>query len=414
MTMNRDTTARPTQRVGLDSLRLGERLATDLYDSEGVLLLSAGAVVTGEDLSRLEQRGLVYAHTRAPAQPLATATERLRRKLDAMFANPRACVVPTAPKTVQPRRTLSLQSFKDEVAAGVKHYEASTATYEAIAEDIEQHRLKTTAAAEEVINPFIDMLRVDSDLLPTLCLFRDQTDDYLFRHSLNVSLLSITLGEAVGLNDEQLRELGIGTLLMDLGMLKVPPELRQAERRLRPDEWYEIRRHPTHTLDMLEKLSGVSPRVMLLGYQCHERGDGSGYPRHRKQMLVHTYSRIAAIADSYAAMTAERPHRVAQTPYDAMRTLLTEGAANKFDRAILRSFVDRMSLFPIGSYVQLSTGDLARVIRANPGLHTKPIVVVVGANGVEQDRSLNLARTTNVQITQAFGVQCPMDARAVF
>lgn len=414
MTMNGDMTERPAQRVGLDALRLGERLATDLYDHEGVLLLSAGAVVTAEDLSRLEQRGLVYAHTRAPAQSLTTASERLRCKLDAMFADPRVCVVPTVRKTVQPRRTLSLQSFKDEVAAGVKRYESSTEAYEAIADDIQQHRLKTTAAAEEVIDPFIDMLRVDSDLLPTICLFRDQTDDYLFRHSLNVSLLSITLGEALGLNDEQLRELGIGTLLMDLGMLNVPSELRQAKRDLRADEWYEIRRHPTHTLDMLEKLAGVSPRVMLLGYQCHERGDGSGYPRHRKQMLVHTYSRIAAIADTYAAMTAERPHRVAQTPYDAMRTLLAEGATDKFDRAILRAFVDRMSLFPIGSYVQLSTGDLARVIRANPGLHTKPIVVVVGANGVEQDRSLNLARTTNIHITRAFGAQCPIDARAVF
>lgn len=181
-----------------------------------------------------------------------------------------------------------------------------------------------------------------------------------------------------------------------------------ASRRLDPAERIEIERHTTITLDMLERIGGVTTAMMFVGYQCHERCDGSGYPNRRKKMLLHTYGRIGAIADAYTALTHERPHRSAYTPYEAVYQLLVDGAADKFDRQILRVMLDRLSLVPIGSYVTLSTGELAKVVRPNPaGMHTKPVVALIGADGRELDETIDLGHTPEITLDRAYGNEPP-------
>lgn len=394
-------------RYSIDGLRPGIRVDADLYDAEGVLLLAAGSTMTANDVALLRQHGDVFTISGGRKNKNVEAPRTTEQQLDEVLADPSRCVVETNPTRARPRPVLPVAAFQDEVQAGIGRYRSAVISLSEIVSDIRANRLKTAVAAQELVGGFVGLLSTDRDILPAISVFREKSDEYLFNHSLKVALLSMTIGDALGLNEGQLLELGMGALLMDIGMLNVPAELRMAARRLDQLEQLEIQRHPIHTLHMLEGLFGISPAIMFVGYQCHERGDGSGYPKRRKQFVVHTYARIVAIADTFAAMTTDRPHRRAFTPYEAMRFLLEQGAAGKYDRHIIKAFLDRVSLLPIGSYVKLSTGDTAKVIRPNPGMYTKPIVMLVGSDGVCRDHAINLARATNIRVIQAFGLNPP-------
>jgi HD-GYP domain-containing protein (c-di-GMP phosphodiesterase class II) len=176
-----------------------------------------------------------------------------------------------------------------------------------------------------------------------------------------------------------------------------------------------VAQHPIHTLNYLEGISGISQHTLMIAYQSHERGDCSGYPRGRHRSLIHPFARLVAVADTFAAIVAHRPHRNARGAYEAMHILLKEGAHDRFDREVLRALLDCLSLFPIGSYVRLSTGDVARVLRANPGLHTKPVVIPLNPDGPESGTEIDLSREEHVRIVQALrdehDVECALAHR---
>ncbi len=180
-------------------------------------------------------------------------------------------------------------------------------------------------------------------------------------------------------------------------MLRVPHEIRFADRKLAKHEWLEIEQHPIHTANALEALQCVNQHSLLAAYQTHERCDGSGYPRRRKSMAIHPLGHIVSVADTYAAMTCQRPHRrYSHHPYHAMETILLE--RKTLDRNIARAFLDCMSLFPVGSDVRLSDGGRARVIRSNGSLHTRPVVVPLDTDGCAGDVEIDLALDDTLKI----------------
>jgi len=394
-------------RFALGELAAGKRIDTDLCDADGVLLLSAGSVLTPEDVTLLSHRNDVFTRSPVRGNPCKHGGRQARQRLDATLADPSMFQVQSINKNARQRRVLPMSAFCAEVDGALEWCNEAAVTLREIVSDIHSLRVKSAAPARELVGQLVHLLAIDRDILATVSILREDSDDYLFDHSLKVAMLSMSIGDAMGLDDAQILELGAGATLMDIGMLKVPHELRLAARSLSRNEWLEIRRHPIHTLDMLDGLKGVTPGMMFIGYQCHERNDGSGYPNRRTEHVTHVYARITAIADTFAAMTADRPHRPAHTPYEAVRWMLDQGAANKFDRHIMRALLDRLSLMPIGSYVELSGGLLGRVVRPNPGRHTRPLVLLVDPDGSSQGRMIDLTRTPDVSIVRAHGVEPP-------
>jgi HD-GYP domain-containing protein (c-di-GMP phosphodiesterase class II) len=223
----------------------------------------------------------------------------------------------------------------------------------------------------------------------------------LYDHCVNVALLSMTVASQLGLDPQQMNEVGLGAMLQDIGMVRVPDEIRLAERPLSDNERLEIEHHPIYTLNYLENIRGLPPPASFVGYQVHERLDGSGYPRRRSGMLIHLYAKIVGVVDTYSAMISSRPYRPAMLPYEAARKILIEGSRDKFDRAVVRAFLDSMSLFPVASHVQLSNGNIAKVIRAVPGAHTRPVVEVVDAEYNPTGQIVDLSLETKLKVVHA-------------
>ncbi len=402
-----------------DSLRSGMCLPYNIYDDHRVLLLAAGVQITPRFLQLLAERGIQTLTLRStgadavrpprqrPAEVAGPADlqSRASLNLDKHLAGDLEKQVLLRPIRAWRRPRLSIEGLKAEAAVALERHSTTTAAVADVCDRLQDalatgQRLSDAGIGRSV-GGFVEMAAHDFDLLPLVMSMQHSQDEYLFDHCVNVTMLSIALAYQLGLNHRQIMEIGLGALLQDIGMLRVPASIRLSTEPLTPAERLEIDRHPLHTVEMLEMFRGIPRIVKLIAYQVHERLDGSGYPRQRTGSQVHQYSRIVAAADCYAAMTSPRPHRPAMLPYEAARLVLTEASENKFDRDIVRAFLDTISLFPVGSYLQLDTGLRAMVLRSNPGLHTRPVIEAVDATGSPTGEIIDLSKDTSMKVVRA-------------
>ncbi len=202
------------------------------------------------------------------------------------------------------------------------------------------------------------------------------SDGELYHHSVNVTLFSLTLGMNLGLNEDGLTELGIGTLLHDVGKLKIPGAVLRKPGRLTDEEFEVIKQHTTFGYELLREMPDVSSETALIALNHHERVDGSGYPRGLKGDEIDLYSRIASVADVYEALTANRVYRNGYLPHQAFEFLLGAGGT-QFDEHVVDAFVQTIAVYPVGVTLQLSNGLRGVVVRTRPKQTHRPIVRVL-------------------------------------
>jgi HD-GYP domain-containing protein (c-di-GMP phosphodiesterase class II) len=206
-------------------------------------------------------------------------------------------------------------------------------------------------------------------------------DEITYYHSVNVCLLSMALGRFAGLGQEQVRLLGLGALLHDIGRVVVDEAALSREGRLSNEDWAQVRLHPQEGALAIMAASGPGQELAAaVALEHHVRVDGGGYPNlsGRRPSL---FSRMVAIADSYDAITSYRPYRPARTPNEALHVLLG-GAGTAYDADLLRLFIEMMGHYPPGSLLRLSGGEVVMITHANGA------VVVRGRDGAPVDRPL--------------------------
>ncbi len=388
--------------VSVSVLRVGMRLAQGLYDQSGVLLLAGGTTITPEFLQLLRQREIHWVTTGKPPSIPDAEGERAARisRLEQRF-NPEYSTLAISPLDNNRRPRLPYPQLKMRARRGLFRHRAATSTVENVCDTLRSGEKTTPGEMHRIIYDFADMVALDLDLLPTILALKSNPDEYLYQHCVNTAVMSITIAFQLGLTREKIMEVGLGALLHDVGMLRVPESIRLAPRSLTQDEMDEVRRHPLYTIDYMEQIPGLPVEVRMVGYQVHERLNESGYPAGKSEQSVHAYAKIVSIADAYVAMTAPRPHRVALSPYEAARAILYECGEGQYDSEYVRAFLDSVSLIPIGSLVELDDGREARVVRANPGLHTRPVLQILDCDRQPVDDPIDLATVRDVKIVRA-------------
>jgi HD-GYP domain-containing protein (c-di-GMP phosphodiesterase class II) len=271
------------------------------------------------------------------------------------------------------------------------------------------------SAARSVIEQIIRVLTNDMSYLLNIVAFRHKEEEHIYNHSLNVSIYSLCIATASGYNQHQVVEIGIGALLHDIGMLLVPRETYLKKGKLDRDEWYEIMKHPVLGVHLLEKMERLPEWIPFMAYQCHERENGKGYPKQRSSRFIHNYAKICAVADMYEAFSSNRPYREAYIPYKALELVIKASRQGLISGEFTKALVQCLSLFPVGSIVELSNRFVGKVIRATMASPSKPTVFLLfdengnelsGSSSFEVDLSSNLS----ISITKAH----PNDYRNVF
>jgi HD-GYP domain-containing protein (c-di-GMP phosphodiesterase class II) len=251
--------------------------------------------------------------------------------------------------------------------------------------------------AKRVVQTMIDQLLAAEANLLGLTNLRCH-DEYTYNHSVNVGILSIAIGQRVGLGKNRLVELGMAAIFHDIGKSCIPLAILNKPAAFDEREWGVVRRHPVLGVRELLRLKGadaLTARIMQGAFEHHLNLDGSGYPRVAYPRGVSLSGRIVAIADCYDALTSSRVYRRIADPPEVTLRYILERSGTLYDPVLAKLFANALGLYPVGTLCQLSSGELAVVMRSNPDPEwwEHPTVRVIAAPGgaAEDDGLVDLA-----------------------
>ena len=242
----------------------------------------------------------------------------------------------------------------------------------------EKTNLKKAKRLMEII---ADQIVENESLLISMTTLKDY-DEYTYYHSVNVCILSLSLGHRLGLSRKVLSELGLSALLHDIGKIEVPKEILNKPSEFSEEEWRIVRKHPTWGAWAILKIQGINPSSMnaaVSAFEHHLYYDLSGYPKIKSKIILDLFSKIITIADQYDAMTSSRVYSRMPQPPDKALSIMVERSGTQLDPYFLKIFINMIGVYPIGTLVMLDTNELGLVFESstNPDFIDRPRVIVL-------------------------------------
>ncbi len=234
------------------------------------------------------------------------------------------------------------------------------------------------APVHALAGTLLELYRRDPPALLALSMTRSAAKgEYFYRHAVNVCVLTLATAVASGRGKEAVRAAGAAALVADVGMRLVPEDILNNSGKLSEAELAEIQKHTGYSVALLESLEACTPVVLQVARQHHERLTGGGYPERRRGEQIGSEARMVAVADTLAAMMHKRSHREALSAQAALDRVVKMGRMNFLDWEMLKGLVGCISLYPVGSAVELAGGLVARVVGAHADDPARPLVAVL-------------------------------------
>lgn len=197
-----------------------------------------------------------------------------------------------------------------------------------------------------------------------------------YRRAIEVAVYLLAFGRELGLPKEDLSDLGLGGLLLDIGKLHLPKELLEKDASYTPAEYRLIKRHVYYGESMLRKRKDISERVLRIVAEHHERENGSGYPHGLVSDQISAFGRMAAIVDCYTEMMTPRSKNIHVSPHEALE-MLHGWSGQQFHPALVETFIQCIGIFPVGSLVELNTGEVGIVLSRTRGSRLRPRLLLI-------------------------------------
>ena len=352
------STAKTRKRISVDDILIG-MFCADVYNADGVFILAAHIPVSNlEQIAILKRLGVKHVDIDlTKGIDVATALPKpSTEKAGRGPADPEAIYFEELHKAKDLYR-MTVQSVRDAIKA------------------IKAGKTFSSRAIEATVEGIVESVLRNSDAMVNISQIRGY-DDYVYEHSVNVTILVCALCHELGYAKDTIVEAGVGAFLHDLGMTWIPENIVNKPDKLSPNEYAVIKRHPEYGIEILKDRKGISDLSRDIVLQHHERLNGKGYPGGLKSARVHAMGAIAGIADAYDAMTSDRVHRPAFTPQQAL-AILYNAIDKEFPRRITEHFVKLLGVYPVGSFVQLVTGEMGIVLRERKEKILSPDILVL-------------------------------------
>ncbi len=258
-------------------------------------------------------------------------------------------------------------------------------------DDIRLGRALNVQAIEGSVSEMVDSILRNPDAMSWLTQLRRKDADQE-QHSINVCILALTFGRHLGLPRDEMQKLGISALLHDIGKLQVPEDLLKKVAPLTDDEWQIMRKHTEYGRSLLMSARDLYFGAVDVAQTHHERIDGKGYPRGLSGAQISPFAKIVAIVDTYDDIVSPHPYREERTAFEAMKEI-NGGRGSQFDESLVKHFIEMVGVFPVGSIVELSSGEVGVVIANNNRHSMQPRIMLLLDTGKREcrERLLNLA-----------------------
>jgi len=217
--------------------------------------------------------------------------------------------------------------------------------------------------AVHMVQNMVDLIMDDDNVLLGLSTIRDY-DDYTFTHSVNVAILSVCLGNRIGLSRALLGRLGLSGLFHDLGKIDVPINILNKPGKLNDHEFEELQKHSLNSVRRIVRLRASYDKkaeILLPPFEHHLKYDLSGYPKTPRKRPLTLLGRIVAIADVYDAVTSQRIYRSKFLSPDQALGLMFKGSGTDFDPLLLKVFINMLGVYPLGTILKFENGEMGMV-----------------------------------------------------
>jgi putative nucleotidyltransferase with HDIG domain len=349
--------------VPVSALRIGMFVHLDLGWMQHPFALSSFRITSPEQIDTI--RGLGLSEVRWEPQRSEPET-------------PTASVTPITPRVESPQQAAA-RARREALAAqrlATQQLERQCAEAAQALREVSRQALDrptdARANAERLAHKLVEQLVGEGDLC--IRLLGTQVGDRAAAHGLNVAIIAMLVGRGLGMVEAELADLGLGAMLHDIGKLELPDRVRHLDEAFTTAEVNAYREHVLRGVQR-GRLMGLPPGALAVLAQHHEHADGSGFPLRPAVQKLTLAARIVAIVNRYDNLCNPPLLARAMTPHEAVALLFAQGR-NRFDAAVLGSFIRMMGVYPAGSCVQLSDERFALVVAANTSRPLKPRVLV--------------------------------------
>ncbi|MEG0259556.1 MAG: HD-GYP domain-containing protein [Lysinibacillus sp.] len=308
--------------ISIDVLKEGMVVGRTIWNEAGHPLLKKGVIVNGHIIQRLRQLNTYYLYI---DDKISEGIE-VEETVSPMVRNK---VVSTITKSFN-----SLRSISEGNASYV----------------LDQQSKAIVSLVDELLS-----IMSNNDEILTVLSDAYLYDEYLYQHSFQVTLYSIAIAKELGHSAEDLRLIGIGALLHDVGKMLVPKEILLKPGRLTNDEFETMKMHARYGFDLLRNLHSISLLVAHCAFQHHERIDGSGYPRGLVDFEIHPFAKIIGVADVFDAVTSNRVYREKMLPSQGL-AIVEAGAGTIYEPTIVDALKKVVVHYPNGTVLKLADG----------------------------------------------------------
>lgn len=292
----------------------------------------------------------------------------------------------------------------DEIVPAIRSRARSAALIKDVFAAVRIGRGVDAKACREVVQESLDSLLRNESALLWLSRIRS-VDAYTSQHCLAVSVMAMGFGRHLGFERAALEELGIAGLLHDVGKIGLDQAILNKPGRLDAEEFEHVKSHARLGYWMLRGSEGVPSAVLDAAHAHHERLDGQGYPQRLSEPDIGLTTRVISIVDCFDAITSHRIYDGARTVKVAFQILM-DLRTTHFDASLVVRFIEWLGIFPVGTLVELHTGEVALVLEKHPRWQLRPkVAVVLDEHGKRcTPRLIDLARVSSDGHSQPYRI----------
>ncbi len=265
--------------------------------------------------------------------------------------------------------------IKAEIKQSIAVQSEARKTVTRMLTDFQKEQKLELSQAEDVAGIVTESILQNKFVLAGLTTMK-QKNRYLYEHALSSSVLMVTFADTLGFNKDKQRELGLGAMLYDLGMLNVPSQIVNLPGKLSGQQYEVVKRHVKYGHAILQKYPQISEDILLMIIEHHERLDGSGYPFGLSGEEISPVGKMAAIVDVYDASTSRRGYNAGLLPAIALSKLF-QNRGGLFDREMVGLFIKSIGIYPFGTLVRLLNGLIGIVVRIDPDYLLYPMIRII-------------------------------------
>ena len=264
---------------------------------------------------------------------------------------------------------------EQEISTASISHQAAQRFVHSLMESVRHDLQPKIEEVNEVISDLVSSIIRNPNALLWLTQLKDR-DQYTYAHAIDSAVYLLAFGRHLGYPREELQKLGLAGLMLDVGKMKLPPELLTRTGRYTPGEYMLMKTHVQHSLAILGQMDGVSLDVIDMVARHHERFDGSGYPLGLKAERIGIFGSMAGIVDCFTALTSDRSYSSAKSAHEALQ-LMYKWSERYFHPALIEQFSQCVGIFHVGTLVELSTGEVGIVIGQNRVRRLKPKLLII-------------------------------------